>query len=144
MLSALFVYFVGRYLLLGRRAQDLAARYREFGASEQVLRVSFAEFPEVWRSRRHTDLATWLVLALSLVPGILMAVSLQRISSSPDLLKDGPAWLYKAAVIFYVLACVALVVASLGPAPKSLQRLVRDRAEISTGKSLRDRESTDR
>lgn len=130
--------------MLGRRAQDLAARYREFGASEQVLQVSFAEFPEVWRTRRYTDLATWLVLALSLVPGILMAVSLQRISSSPDLLKDVLFGLYKAAVIFYVLASLALVVASLGPAPKSLQQLMHDRAEISTGKSLRERESTDR
>jgi len=106
--------------------------------------VSFAEFPEVWRTRRYTDLATWLVLALSLVPGILMAVSLQRISSSPDLLKDVLFGLYKAAVIFYVLASLALVVASLGPAPKSLQQLMHDRAEISTGKSLRERESTDR
>lgn len=124
-LSALFVFFVWRYLALRRRGRVLAARYREFNVSDDVIQVAFGGFPQVRRDGGHTGPATWLVCATALLPGILLAVSLQHIWGSGSLRQDAPVGLYVTASVFYVLAYVALVADSFGPKSKFLQQLLR-------------------
>jgi hypothetical protein len=114
-LAGLVVYFIGRYLWIGWRTLGLAAGYQQLGASEQALQVSFAGFPKLWRTRRYSDLSTWLVLTLSLAPGALLAVSFRHIWSRPDLMKDAPVRLYQTAIVCCVLACAVLIGSSFRP-----------------------------
>lgn len=143
-LSALFAYFVWRFLVLGRRAQDLAARYREFGASERIVRVSFTEFPEVWGTLHSANLATWVVRALSVIPGILMAASLQRISRSSDLWRDAPLRLYEIAILLYLLAFAVLIVNSFWLAAGFPRMAIPGPAESVTGEGVQDTKPGDR
>lgn len=73
-----------------------------------------------------------------------MAVSLQRISSSADLLRDAPLRLYNIAIIFYLLACAVLVVNSLWLTARSIRKDIPERAEAASRKDLQDIKPGDR
>lgn len=129
-LSALFIYFVWRYLALGRRSSDLAARYRDLGVSDQVLHVTFGDFPEVSWKRGYYNLTIWITFAVALLPGGLLVLSLHRIWGSADLLRDAPLFLYDAALVLYLLAYIALVVGSMMRVPGFKQNFLHGRTQI--------------
>lgn len=122
-LTTLFVYFAGRYLLLRWRARHLVANYRELGVSNEVLLVSVGDFAGVDGAHGpYAHFMNWLVLISCLVPGVLTAISLHRILNSADLLKDAPLFLYKTAGGLYVISYLALVVVFLRPTLKFRHR----------------------
>ena len=122
-LAAAFAFFVWRYVRLHRRVSSLAAAYREFGLSDEVLKVYLADYPgftdaavpqrTVW----GYPAATGLRVVLCATPGILAGVSLYRILTSPSLMSAAPSFVYAIAAVCFV-ATYSILIAPVLRAPR--------------------------